>query len=125
MLSISFGNRDIFSDLIKRLQKKITQQDEAKIGAAIQTNFEEIWSSRGASIGSPWKNNVTLVDTGALRNQMTSGRNFKITKNQVRVYSTLPYASFVDAKYPFLDLSAGTLRKIAGVFVTSRVRKSR
>ena len=125
MLSISFGNKDIFSDLIKRLQKRISSQDEAAIGDAIKTNFDEVWASKGASLGSPWKNNVTLVDTGALRSQMTSGRNFKITKNQVTVYSTLPYASFVDAKYPFLDLSAGTLRKIARVFVTSRVRKSR
>lgn len=116
MLSISFSNTDIFSDLIKRLEKPLTTQEEQDIADAISDNFREVWSSKGASIGSRWKNNVDLVDTGALRNQMTSGSNFRITKNQVMVYSTLPYASFVDAKYPFLDLSAGTLNRIAKVY---------
>ncbi len=121
MLSISFSNRDIFSDLIKRLQQPLTNEEERDIADVIQDNFEEVWSSKGASIGSPWKNNVDLVETGALRNQMTSGRNFRITKNQIIISSTLPYSSFVDKKYPYMDLSAGTLRRIADVYTRGRV----
>ena len=121
MLSISFSNRDIFSDLIKRLQQPLTNEEERDIADAIQDNFEEVWSSKGASIGSPWGNNVDLVETGALRNQMTSGRNFRITKNQIIISSTLPYSSFVDKKYPFMDLSAGALRRIANVYTRGQV----
>jgi hypothetical protein len=121
MLSISFSNRDIFSDLIKRLKEPLTNEQERDIADAIQDNFEEVWSSKGASIGSPWENNVDLVETGALRNQMTSGRNFRITKNQIIISSTLPYSSFVDKKYPFMDLSAGTLKRIANVYTRGQV----
>ena len=121
MLSISFSNRDIFSDLIKRLKEPLTSEQERDIADAIQDNFEEVWSSKGASIGSAWENNVDLVETGALRNQMTSGRNFRITKNQIIISSTLPYSSFVDKKYPYMDLSAGTLRRIANVYTRGQV----
>jgi hypothetical protein len=121
MLSISFSNMDIFSDLIRRLQQPLTSEEERNIADAIKDNFEEVWATKGASIGSRWENNVDLVETGALRNQMTSGRNFRINKNQIIISATLPYSSFVDKKYPFMDLSAGTLNRIANVYTRGRV----
>lgn len=116
MLSFSFGNMDIFSDFIAQLKGDLTQGDRAEIEEAIQDNFDEIWNTRGRTIGARWANNVDLVDTGRLRNSLTSGNNFRITKNQISIYTTVPYASFVDAKYPFMDVSAGTLRRIADVY---------
>ena len=121
MLSISFSNRDIFSDLIKRLKEPLTSEQERDIADAIQDNFEEVWSSKGASIGSPWGNNVDLVETGALKQEMTSGRGIKINPQSIAITSSRPYASFVNKRYRFMALSSKALRQLAQIYTRKSI----
>lgn len=117
MLSTRFTGEDIFGDMADALLSNLTPEEMDEINDAITENYEEVWSSRGRSVnGRRWENNVDLVQSGRLRSDLTSGRNLRILRDQITISTTVPYASFVESKYPFMDLSAGTLDRIAKVY---------
>lgn len=123
MLDFNITNVAIFADLAIQLQRGLTRKEKDTIRTAVANNYKQVWRTKGSSIGSRWKNNVTLVDTGRLRNSLTipSGRTTRFSRRGFRIRSDVPYSSFVNARYEFLDLSNRTLDAIAKVYTRAAI----
>jgi hypothetical protein len=112
-----FTGEDIFGELARRLSADLTPMEKEEIKDEVIDNFQEVWGTRGRVLnGRTWANNVRLVDTGALRSSLTSGQGVRVQNNRLTITSNVPYASFVDRRYNFMDLSAGSLERIAEVY---------
>lgn len=93
---------------IRARLKPITALEVEQI---LADNFEEIWDSEGAAIGSDWKGR-DLYQTGTLYNTLVSGGftrttlpyGFSVTVGQ-------PY-TYVAAEYPFLGLTVLSKRRL-------------
>lgn len=123
MLNIYMTNTAIFADLANKLQEGLNRKEKDEIRKAVANNFKQVWRTRGTSIGPRWANNVTLVDTGRLRNSLTipSGRTTRISRRGFRITSNVPYSKFVNERYEFLDLSKRTLDVIAKVYTRANI----
>jgi hypothetical protein len=118
MLSLVFDNKDFFGDIAAGIGLRLDNSQKDYVEELIIENFEDIWATRGAYInGRRWAGGVDLVDTGRLREDLTSGRRIAITERSITVWTIVPYASYVDQKYPFLDMSASTLERIGEVYL--------
>lgn len=76
----------------------------------IQKNFENIWNTRGAAINSDWQGN-DLVNTGSLRRSLTGG-TINVSGTTISITATPPYASYVNDKYTFMQLTEETKRDL-------------
>jgi len=82
----------------------------------ISDNFENVWNTRGIAIMENWKGN-DLVKTGRLRRSLTSG-TIDIDDYSGRglitisITATPPYASYVNKKYKFMELTEETKRDL-------------
>lgn len=116
MISFQFDRQSVFDKLIDKYAGPLTSEQKNQITDIVKENYIEVWQTKGASIGSPWKEGVDLVDTGALRQEMRSARGLKIYNSSMVITSSRPYSSFVNKRYRFMDLSSTTLRRIAQVY---------
>jgi hypothetical protein len=123
MIDFNITNTTIFADLVDQLQKGLTRGEKDEIRTAVANNYNQVWRTRGGSIGPRWKNNVTLVDTGRLKKSLTipSGKTTRFSRRGFRIRSEVPYSSFVNARYEFLDLSNRTLDAIAKVYTRAAI----
>lgn len=87
-----------------------TRIRKAQMQGIIQRNFETIWNTKGVAIGADWKGN-DLVKTGELRRSLT-GATITTDKNSISITATPPYASYVNAKYLFMELTPETKRDL-------------
>jgi hypothetical protein len=68
----------------------------------VASNFDRVWGSEGANIGSDWDGN-TLVRTGRLKLSLTAPGllNLQIIGDTVLINSSVSYARFVNDRYVF------------------------
>ena len=68
----------------------------------VASNFDRVWGSQGANIGSDWDGN-TLVRTGRLKLSLTAPGllNLQIIGDTVLINSSVSYARFVNDRYVF------------------------
>jgi hypothetical protein len=89
---------------------------EEEIKAILAQNFREVWSTEGASINVSWDGN-TLVQSGRLRDSMQSVSSMQVSAEAITVNPRVDYASYVQALYPFMELSESTKRLIFSVYI--------
>jgi hypothetical protein len=115
MLQISFNPTSVFEKLRAKYSAKLSAEEQAAIKDVIKGNFSSVWATEGASIGADWDGH-SLVKSGALKQDMTSGRGITITNNLITIKSTKPYASYVNKRYRFMALSSRSLKAIASIY---------
>jgi hypothetical protein len=120
MLQISFSPKSVFERVREKYASKLTPDELNRVRDVIKDNFTEIWASEGSSIGGDWKGR-DLVDTGALKQEMTSGRGIKINPQSITITSSRPYASFVNKRYRFMALSSKALRQLAQIYTRKSI----
>lgn len=112
---------DNLLDMLKRdLNSLAVVQDNeyfmARLRDIIAENFQSVWSSDGGIIGEDWDDN-DLVDSGNLRDSLTSASRLKITKvgSLIIVSSEVYYAEYVNDRDQFYGLSSPAQTAINGL----------
>ena len=74
----------------------------ADLEVLVANNFDRVWGSQGANIGSDWNGN-TLVKTGRLKLSLTApgAANLQIIGDKVIISSTVYYDQYVNDRYVF------------------------
>lgn len=121
MLTFNFDATSVFEKLIDKYTSPLTAEEKAQITDIVKENYTQVWATEGASIGDPWKEGIDLVQTGALRQEMKSARGLKIYNSGISITSSRPYASFVQSRYRFMNLSSASLKRIAGVYTRKSI----
>lgn len=101
--------RDLTSDMGGLQQYLRSTGFETELRELVGQNFEVVWSSKGAVIGENWDGN-TLVDTGNLRDSLTTPGRLNVTQVGDRLVfsSDASYAPYVNARFSFYGLSPQT-----------------
>jgi len=99
---------------ITRLRARVTQLDKIQedvqfkqdMRTALAANFQQIWASQGAAIGSDWKGN-TLVKSGRLRASLTNTQNLVLQQvgDSILIGSSVSYAPYVNNMYKFYGIT--------------------
>ncbi len=77
----------------------------------VTSNFRRVWASKGSNIGSDWNGN-DLIKSGQLFATLTDGSNISFQGSQINIVANTPYASFVNARYPFMELDARAMNEL-------------
>ena len=111
---IDFDASEFFS-IFEDLQQDITMlgdllQDPSfvdDVRTLAANNFDRVWSTQGANIGSDWNGN-DLVQTGNLRLSLTTAGsiNLMIVGDTVTLTSSVSYARHVDDRYSFYGIDS-------------------
>jgi hypothetical protein len=105
------GFNAVFEDLEHDMRLLINLLDDPTfldlLRGLLANNFERVWGSEGANIGSDW-NGRTLVKTGRLRASLTRPGQiqFTISNDKVTFTSSVGYDKYVNDMYRFYGVDS-------------------
>ena len=80
----------------------------------VKQNFRDVWASKGAAIDQDWAGR-TLVQTGNLRNSLTTDRiEMRVINGVLTFESRVTYSKFVNDMYTYYGLTDKAQRQIQG-----------
>lgn len=104
------------SAFFNRVLESFLDERMSELNAYVNEHGERIWATQGANIGADWQGN-TLVDTGALRDSMSSVQLMRMGDTLVWA-SDLDYAEYVDERYEIYGVDEELKRRVIEEFAT-------
>jgi len=120
MAKINVSNN--LKDRLTTLESSFNTETRNTIAGLLSDNYRLVWSSKGSSINRAWGEGakgqqIDLYETGRLYRDMVGLTYVNITPSYISISAGQAYTSYLQDRYPFMNLSNQTAAAIAKAYV--------